>query len=55
VRANADFEETLKGAALLSALKGGGCMLDFGHAQTVRDYADQADPNMCLGDCATQR
>lgn len=30
-------------------------MIYFRHAQTVRDYADQVDPNMSLGDCATQR
>ena len=30
-------------------------MIYFRHAQTERDYADQADPNMSLDDCETQR
>ena len=28
---------------------------EFRHAQTEKDYADQADPNMRLDDCETQR
>ncbi|MEO1004060.1 MAG: histidine phosphatase family protein [Cyanobacteria bacterium J06638_7] len=54
-QANASFQDKLSGSALLNALKGGGYVIYFRHAQTERDYADQADPNMSLGDCATQR
>ncbi|MEM1367371.1 MAG: histidine phosphatase family protein [Cyanobacteria bacterium P01_H01_bin.15] len=54
-QANADFEDQLSGADLLAALKEGGHVIYFRHAQTERDYADQADPNMKLDDCETQR
>lgn len=54
-KANADFRDTMQGADLLSALKKGGFIIYFRHAATVKDYADQADPNMSLGDCASQR
>ena len=54
-QANADFEDRLSGEALLTALQEGGHVIYFRHAQTERDYADQADPNMSLDDCETQR
>lgn len=54
-KANADFQDSLSGPDLLAALKRGGYVIYFRHAQTVRDYADQADPNLSLGDCASQR
>jgi phosphohistidine phosphatase SixA len=53
--ANQRFQDQLKGPALLSALGQGGYVIYFRHASTVRDYADQADPHMSLGDCTTQR
>ncbi|MEO1366872.1 MAG: histidine phosphatase family protein [Acidobacteriota bacterium] len=54
-RANAEFEDKLTGADLLAALKAGGHVVYFRHAQTEKDYADQADPNMSLDDCESQR
>ncbi|PZD72628.1 hypothetical protein C1752_03464 [Acaryochloris thomasi RCC1774] len=54
-QANADFEDKLSGPELLSALKEGGHVIYFRHAQTEKDYADQADPNLNLTDCETQR
>ncbi|MGB3301023.1 MAG: histidine phosphatase family protein [Phormidesmis sp.] len=54
-QANADFEDKLSGAELLSALKEGGHVIYFRHGKTNKDYADQADANMKLDDCETQR
>jgi len=54
-QANADFEDKLSGSELLSALQEGGHVIYFRHAQTEKDYADQADPSMSLDDCETQR
>lgn len=54
-KANADFKDKLSGPELLSALQEGGHIIYFRHAQTEKDYADQADPNMKLEDCETQR
>lgn len=54
-QANAAFRDQLSGQELLTALKRGGYVISFRHAQTVQDYADQADPNMSLGECTTQR
>lgn len=54
-RANAEFEDAVSGQELLAALRAGGHVIYFRHAQTERDYADQADPNMSLDDCETQR
>ncbi|MGF1536845.1 MAG: histidine phosphatase family protein [Elainellaceae cyanobacterium] len=51
----ATFENRLDGAALLSALQQGGHVIFFRHAQTEADYADQADPNLDVNDCSTQR
>ena len=44
-----------KPSELLTKLKEGGYVIYFRHAQTIRDYADQADPKMRLNDCNTQR
>jgi phosphohistidine phosphatase SixA len=54
-KANAEFKDSLSGAALLSELKQGGYIIYFRHAQTDRDYADQADAKLDLKDCETQR
>lgn len=54
-QANADFKDKLSGPELLSALQEGGHVIYFRHAQTEKDYADQADPKMKLDDCETQR
>lgn len=53
--ANRDFQDKLSGAELLSALRDGGHVIYIRHAKTFKDYADQADPNMKLDDCETQR
>ncbi|MBF2097918.1 MAG: histidine phosphatase family protein [Gloeomargaritaceae cyanobacterium C42_A2020_066] len=53
--ANANFQDTLSGNELLSDLQKGGYIIYFRHAQTEKDYADQADPNMRIDDCETQR
>ncbi len=47
------FENKLTGTELVEALRGGGYVIYFRHAQTEKDYADQvaADPN----DGSTQR
>ena len=54
-KANAEFKDKLTGARLLAALQKGGHTIYFRHAQTEKDYADQADPKMSLGNCETQR
>jgi phosphohistidine phosphatase SixA len=54
-KANAEFKDKLSGAALLSALKKGGHIIYFRHAQTTKDYADQADAKLDLKNCETQR
>ncbi|MEM1177837.1 MAG: histidine phosphatase family protein [Acidobacteriota bacterium] len=54
-KANAEFEDKAAGADLLAALQAGGHIIYFRHTQTERDYADQADPNMSLDDCESQR
>ncbi|NJN29412.1 MAG: histidine phosphatase family protein [Synechococcales cyanobacterium RM1_1_8] len=54
-QANADFQDKLSGAELLTALQAGGHVIYFRHAQTEKDYADQADPSMSLSDCESQR
>ena len=53
--ANRDFEDVIKFKKLLKNLKNGGYIIYFRHAQTFQDYADQADPNLDLTDCLTQR
>lgn len=45
----------LSGQKLLERLQQGGTIIYFRHATTERDYADQADPNMSLANCETQR
>jgi broad specificity phosphatase PhoE len=52
-QANADFQDKLSGAELLSALQQGGHIIYFRHAQTEKDYADQVTAN--VDDCSTQR
>lgn len=52
-QANADFEDKLAGEELLSALKQGGHVIYFRHAQTERDYADQIKAD--VDNCSTQR
>lgn len=54
-QANANFRDKLRGRQLLNALKRGGYVIYFRHAATLKDYADQADPNMRLDDCDSQR
>lgn len=54
-KANAEFKDQLTGEALLSTLQKGGHIIYFRHAQTEKDYADQADPTMKLDNCETQR
>jgi phosphohistidine phosphatase SixA len=49
------FVSKIKGKELLTALRGGGYVIFFRHAQTEKDYADQADPKLDLNNCATQR
>ncbi|HEY9887979.1 MAG TPA: histidine phosphatase family protein [Candidatus Obscuribacterales bacterium] len=50
-----ELEDQLSGVALRDALQQGGYVIYFRHAQTEQDYADQADPNIDLNDCSTQR
>ena len=52
-KANADFQDQLAGAELLSALKEGGYVIYFRHAQTEKDYADQVTAD--VNNCSTQR
>ncbi len=54
-KANAEFKDILSGPELLSELKKGGHIIYFRHAQTDKDYADQANPKIKLNDCETQR
>ncbi|MDY7007064.1 MAG: histidine phosphatase family protein [Cyanobacteriota bacterium] len=51
--ANANFQDKLSGTELLNALKQGGHVIYFRHAQTEKDYADQV--KAVMGDCSTQR
>ena len=53
--ANRDFQDVIKINKLLNNLRNGGYIIYFRHAQTVKDYADQADPDLDLTDCSTQR
>lgn len=45
--------DKLSGANLVNALRNGGYIIYFRHAQTEKDYADQVSAKM--GDCSTQR
>ncbi|NJK49910.1 histidine phosphatase family protein [Candidatus Gracilibacteria bacterium] len=47
------FQDKLTGADLVNALRSGGYIIYFRHAQTEKDYADQVSAKM--GDCSTQR
>ncbi len=47
------FEDKLSGAELVSALRQGGYVIYFRHAQTEKDYADQV--SAVMGKCDTQR
>ncbi len=51
----AAYDDKLSGDELLAALQAGGHVIFFRHAQTDEDYADQADPNLDLSNCGTQR
>ena len=53
--ANKNFKDVITLKKLLNNLKKGGYVIYFRHAETFRDYADQADPNLDLTDCSTQR
>jgi phosphohistidine phosphatase SixA len=52
-KANAQFQDKISGTELLNALRQGGHIIYFRHAQTEKDYADQI--NAVMGDCSTQR
>lgn len=53
--ANRDFVNKLDEKQLLAELSKGGNVVYFRHTQTEKDFADQADPKLVLGDCSTQR
>ncbi|NJK67028.1 MAG: histidine phosphatase family protein [Microcoleus sp. CSU_2_2] len=48
-----EFVDKLSGAQLVSALRQGGYIIFFRHAQTEKDYADQV--SAVMGKCDTQR
>jgi phosphohistidine phosphatase SixA len=48
-----EFQDKLSGAELVSALRQGGYIIYFRHAQTEKDYADQV--SAVMGKCDTQR
>lgn len=50
-----EFQNKLSNTELLDGLRQGGHVIFFRHAQTEKDYADQASPTLVLGDCSTQR
>ena len=53
---NASFENKIKNdKKLLKKLQQGGMVIYLRHTTTEIDYADQADPDMSLDDCSTQR
>ncbi|NEP03333.1 MAG: histidine phosphatase family protein [Symploca sp. SIO2E9] len=52
-QANANFQDKLSGTQLLSALRQGGHVIYFRHAQTEKDYADQVTAD--VNNCASQR
>ena len=52
---NASFENKLNDKKLLKKLKKGGMVVYLRHTTTEVDYADQADPELDLNDCSTQR
>ncbi len=50
-----DFTNKVSGRVLLNSLRKGGHIIYIRHAQTDKDYADQADPKLDLTNCGTQR
>lgn len=50
-----NFNDRVSGTELVNALRSGGHVIFIRHAQTEKDYADQADPNLDVNDCSTQR
>ena len=52
---NASFSNKLTNKKLLKKLQKGGMVIYLRHTTTEIDYADQADPDMDLDDCSTQR
>jgi len=52
---NATFKNKYSDKKLLKTLKKGGMVVYLRHTTTEVDYADQADPDMSLKDCSTQR
>ncbi len=50
-----EFKSKISGKALLKELRKGGYVIYIRHAQTDKDYADQADPKLDLTNCGTQR
>ena len=51
----AKFENVVAPEEIVKDLKKGGYVIFIRHGHTAKDYADQADPNMKLDDCSTQR
>jgi phosphohistidine phosphatase SixA len=49
------FVNKVSDADLLKSLRQGGYVIYIRHAQTDKDYADQADPKLDLSNCGTQR
>ncbi|MEZ2189609.1 histidine phosphatase family protein [Corynebacterium sp. CCM 9204] len=49
------FENVVPAEEIVKDLKDGGYVIFIRHGHTAKDYADQADPNMKLDDCSTQR
>ena len=52
---NASFTNKMGDKKLLKKLQKGGMVIYIRHTTTEVDYADQADPDMSLDDCSTQR
>jgi phosphohistidine phosphatase SixA len=52
-KANAQFQDKITATELVNALRQGGYIIYFRHAQTEKDYADQI--NAVMGDCSSQR
>jgi len=52
---NKSFSNKMGNKKLLKKLKKGGMVIYLRHTTTEIDYADQADPDLDLNDCSTQR
>lgn len=50
-----NFVNKLDDTDLVSALRDGGHVIYIRHAKTVKDWGDQASPDLDLSDCSTQR